>query len=330
MNNPQKRLPFTEEELDEEQYTMSLLRLCMQHQLIDTPHFRAIQNGLNCAFIETAEQFTKRESSTLPRKQAEQLYASVLYQADIALMAYRSPARAVEALNTLGIETILIKGKRIILFLHEQNKKIYQAACQQGLSLPVYEYRYVMDQAFSAYCAGYSARFNARECCAQIDYPLLGRSAYRFKSKGVLFIHEYYTGILNENVFCRLFDEGQMKALLMAYGAQYRSDYKDLLFNISEVLLNNLMANALLAKPLFKLTVSPKDIRNLERRVCGYSEPRLREELLCALLPYQKQIQNDNCYAYLKKYIPLLSSELFRRLEKKNLKNFFVITDGQK
>ena len=125
MNEITEKLPFSERDIDFQNYTASVLRLCSANRIITDEKINEIRSGLDKAFVETAEQYTKRESSTIPKKQAELLYSSVLYQCDIYLLSLKSLKKAIDELNILPIEIILDRGQKIILNLHKINLKIF-------------------------------------------------------------------------------------------------------------------------------------------------------------------------------------------------------------
>lgn len=65
---------------DRSNYTASLLAICSAQGLISQEHIRKILDELFEEFAEIASQYTFRESSSLRRELAEQLYSSVLYR----------------------------------------------------------------------------------------------------------------------------------------------------------------------------------------------------------------------------------------------------------
>lgn len=325
MNEITEKLPFSERDIDFQNYTASVLRLCSANRIITDEKINEIRSGLDKAFVETAEQYTKRESSTIPKKRAELLYSSVLYQCDIYLLSLKSLKKAIDELNILPIEIILDRGQKIILNLHKINLKIFRIAYKNRLNLPYYEYKYVMEKSFDEYFKGYSARFDARNCCASIDYPLLGCPAYNMKSQGVMFIYEYYTGIKLENEFCKYFGEEKIEPILIRYGQIYNCRYTDLLFNISEVLFNNLLAGVLLGKPYFELSLCNNDIDDIAKKYALFSEKSLCNEAKKAFSAYQKEISNPQLYLYLRKYIPTFLHELLQRIQDGGMNKFLVI-----
>ncbi|MFA5658167.1 MAG: DUF6179 domain-containing protein [Oscillospiraceae bacterium] len=325
MNEITEQLPFSEIDIDIQNYTASVLLLCSANKIISDERITEIRSDLEKAFIETAEQYTKRESSTIPHKRAELLYLSVLYQCDIYLLSLRSLNKAIDELNILPIKIILDRGQKLILNLHEVNLKIFKRAYKSRLSLPCYEYKYVMEKSFDEYCKGYSARFDARNSCAFIDYPLLGCPAYNMKSQGAVFIYEYYTGIMLENEFCKYFSEEKIESLLIKYAKIYNCKYTDLLFNISEILFNNLLAGVLLGKPCFILSLCDNDIDDIIKKYALFSDKALCIEAKKAFSAYQKDIANPQLYQYLRKYIPTFAHELSIRLQRGGMNRFLVI-----
>lgn len=326
MDNITVQLPFSEKDIDIQNYTASLLAYCAVNKIIEEEKLQKIAIGIQAAFTETAEQFTKRESSTITKNRAELLYSSVLYQADVYLMSLSSINEAVNELSSLPIETILERGKEIILSVNEANKKIFRRAFKTRLNVPCFEYKYVMEKAFDDYVKGYSARFDARNCCASIDYPLLNCPAYNMKSQGALFTNEYYTGIMLENAFCQYFEPKKIDALLKAYGKIYKCDYTDLLFNIAEVLLNNLLSAALLGKAKFNIVLSNEDLETIEKSYKLFPKEKLCDNVEKAFSAYKDIFQNEALYEYLKKHIEAFSEDISLRMSG-GLKNFLVVTD---
>ena len=326
MNEILKKLPFSSEHIDKQNYTASLLQLCTACGVISEARQSEIRAALDSAFTETAEQYTRRESSSISLKLAERLYSSVLYRADIYLLSLRDDRRAAEALLTEPADTMLEKGSHIIMRLYDNAAAIFRRAYKSRLSLGLAEYRYVMDRAFDEYRRGYSARFDARNCCASIDYPLLNRPAYAIVSQGAAFIYEYYTGIMLENEFCGHFNEKEIEILLVCYGRIYKSAYTDLLFNIAELIFNNLLAGALLKKPLFTILLSNGDIALLEEKFAHFSLNELISEAEKSFSLYKTELGSAAMFGYLSEYVPTFSTELLKRLKSGQVEKYIVFS----
>ncbi len=325
MNEINEQIPFTESNIDKQNYLASLLSLCYANKVISETKLNEIRIGLDKAFVETAEQYTKRASSTISKKRAELVYSSVLYQADIYLLSLHSYQKAIDELKSLSVEDILEKGKECIIQLHEVNIKIFKRVYSSRLNILYHEYNYVIEKSFDEYCKNYSARFDAKNCCASIDYPLLGCQAYEIKSQGIMFIYEYYTGIMLENEFCKYFSKEQIETIIVKFGKIYGDNYSELLFNISEVLFNNFLACLLVDKSGFELLITEKDVDNISNRFVLYSEEDLYSEIKKKFSLYQKQIQNPQLYQYLKKYIIKFTNEILNKIKNECLDEFLVV-----
>lgn len=312
-------------ETDVQNYTLDILSRCSAGGIIPEKKLDEIRCGLNKEFTETARQFTRRESNSISRKRAEILYSSVLYRSDVYLLSLKSADRAIDKLKTLPIETILKKGQELILSIHEENLHIFNEATKNKLNLHSHEYNMAMGKAFDDYYRHYSARFDARNCCNSIDYPLLNIPAYGIKLQGAMFMYEYYSGLLLENKFCRLFDESELKFLLECYGRTYGCNFTELLFNISEVVANNLFASAVLEKP-FGFMLSSNDISQFETMCCKLSEHSIYKMTINAFEKYQAHISDYHVFEYLKKHISIFSKETAVRLKNKSsLKNYLTV-----
>lgn len=324
MNEIDEALPFSQQDLDVQNYTLSLLGQCSLNGLISATRLREIQQALQEAFVETAAQFTRRESSSLPRKRAELLYASVLYRADVLLLELQSVQQAITILCSMPIPELLQAGQERILEIHHQNIRIFKAAYALRLPYDLFGYRYVMDRAFDEYFQGYSARFDARNCVASIDYPLLGVPAYALQTQGALFIKEYYTGILHENEFCALFSQNTIEAILRAYGKMYGCSYMDLVFNITEVLMNQLLACALLQKPFPSFWLTKLELDQLRRQYIFLAEKEILLAVQQAFARYEQNIPALGCYQYLCRYLPVFTTDFFYQLHNNGLFHFLA------
>lgn len=221
-------------------------------------------------------------------------------------------------------EKILYKGKDIIMKYYSESKSYYNKARQYNLDLPVYEYRYVMDKAFDEFYKNYSARFNALEVCTCIDYPLMNKKPYEMRSKGVMFIKEYYKDIMLENRFCSLFDIGDIRTLLSGYGKLYGCKYTDILFNISEIIANNYFLRLLNNKNEFFLEINKKDINNIYSTLHDYTSEDIHVTVKNVLKKSTIIHDEPLLYMYLKKYTDYFADELFMHILNRNIENFIV------
>ncbi|MGN0612760.1 MAG: DUF6179 domain-containing protein [Porcipelethomonas sp.] len=327
MNNIEFKLPFQEDDIDRLNYTESLLFCCAAADIIDRKRAEEIKGDLYSAFVETAGQFTGRESSTISRKRAGLISSSVLYWSDVYLMGAGSLREAVNILRSTPMHLILNRGREMIMKIHMQNIELFRKVHRTMLELDCYEYRYAIENSPDEYIRTYSARFDARSCGASIDYPLLDVPAYGLEAQGAVYINEYYSRLLLENEFCLNFDIRKLKLLLTEYGRIYKSDYRDFPFNIAEVAANNLLANALTGKKNFELCLTSKDAEQIARECSLMSVNTVTDELHHAFSPYQHVLKNDPVFHYVSAYIPEFAKRLcLYSKDMENLARFLVIT----
>lgn len=324
-NDLQLVLPFSESDADKQNYTASLLALCSANSMLSDKKQEEIQATLSEVFTETASQFTRRASSTISQKRANALMSSILYHSDVYLLSLNSTSRAVNALLNRPMREIITDGMSLVLKNCYQSQVIYKRAFDSKLKLPLYEYRYAIDKAFSEFSHGYSARFDARNCMASIDYPLLHHKAYEMVSEGVMFINEYYSSLYLENCFCNLFPLADIKRLLDGFGQIYHSKFSNLVFNICEVVLTNSLACAVVGKSPLSLCLTQADIETLYSRFSFLDIDSLTKEISIAFRSYYLVMKNPRLIQYLRKYIPTFASELYRHLSDKTLNSYLVI-----
>lgn len=320
------KLPFSDKNIDFDQYTLSLLKNCFAYGLISTEKQKAIIDSLEIEFLEIARQYTKGESSSITKKCGETLYSSVLYRCDVYLLNLESTENAVLALKNFPLELILEKGKNMILKYYNQSKAIYKKAYKNKLNINIPEYIQVMDNSFNEFANNYSARFNAREICTDIDYPLLNCFAYELKSRGVCYIKEYYTALMLENQFCSYFKLGDIKNILYYYGKIYQCHYTSLLINICQIVLNNYLARLLIGENDFKLSFTKENSTDFEALYSFYTPINLTAVVTNKLSGINIFTKNPSLLNYLKSYVPSFCKLMCRSIENRTLSNLIVIT----
>ncbi len=325
MNNIQCNNPIDSHSHDRQNFTLDLLRLCSLNNLVSDKKIREIRQCIYSAFKEYAEQFTHRESSTISKKTADLIYSSILFQSDAYLYSLNSIESAIKELNETSFNSIIEKGQNLILDIHQECFAIFKIAFKNRLSIPLYEYQYAMNKSFDEYVKNYSARFDARNCFASIDYPLLGCPAYNMKSQGALFIHEYYSGLMCENLFCKLFDERAIEELLIGYGEIYDCRYNQMLFNISEVILNNLLLAGLLNKKPLDFSLYKDDLLSIEEKYALATQSEIERGTSFCFEKYSEIFRNDMLFSYLKRYISTFAGELHLHLKNNTLQSFAVL-----
>lgn len=248
MLEPQCRIPVEPDQLDPKNYTLSLLGACRNAGLLEDARCSCIRHALDQEFAETAAEYTRRGSSTMPRSAARQLYDAVLFRWDACLRSLPL-SQGIRLLQAGEIREIGSRGMERILDAFSHCRELFRAAYALRCKLPIGAYQYAMENAFDRFCNGYSARFDPRNDCMGVDYPLLGRQAYELPEEGVWFVEAYYACLLLENQLCRMIPEEELSALLAAYARIYHSLPEDLHISAAELVVNQLLTGVLLNAP---------------------------------------------------------------------------------
>lgn len=281
-------------------YAASLMTICSAQGLISAEQSRKIMEELFEEFAEIAAQYTFRESSSLRRELAQQLYSSVLYRADVYLLSLGSDAEAVKALASIPMKRILELGRDELLRIHEGNRAIFKRAYNSRLDISIPEYRHIMLTAFDRYYQRYSARFNARSICTDIDYPLLGRPAYAIEVEGAMFIREYYYCIALENEFCQMLDIEGIRRLLRA---EYGGGFGLIGVNICEAVCRRVFGNILLGRSGFSLSTRDGDGEEIKALRANMSGETLLRVILGGLKALRGEFPNEEVFRYISGFV---------------------------
>lgn len=326
MNNELiEQLPFSEKDVDIENITASLLALSALHNILTDTFLSNLRCQFDKIFIENATQFTKSESSTIPIQRAEILYESILYHSDVYLLSLGSILEALKALSSMEISKIVENGKTLILQYYNDAQVCFKKAFKNRLDIPVIEYQNVHFKAFDEFFSGYNGRFNAQNEIATIDYPLLYKN--QIKAKGVLYIKAYYACLMLENEFCKLFSSEDILWLIESYGTIYGCDCREILFNVSEIVLVNMLVGGILEKAIYTLRLTTDDIRQLKNKLSPLSSEDITNLAMAVLTKCLNKQKNPTLINYLMGYIPRFSTDLYQHLINDNLNTYICYND---
>ena len=120
----------------------------------------------------------------------------------------------------------------------------------------------------SMFFSSYDIDYESHETPASIDYPLSNDNT---NLTGIEYISEYLHKLQLENEFCSYFPDEEIHSLLRGYDLHY----KDLLFNIYELILTNAIGGLLLGKDQISLQIKDYERQLLQSELSGLSENEL-------------------------------------------------------
>lgn len=199
----------------------------------DAARFRS---GLLWALAEQLGRYTGGESSSVPSESAEKVLESMLYCVSAELSAVPDPAAA---LRDLSPDELFRKGLGRVKVLVREAGELYRQVRATRVPTDLIAYNAVVDGALPGFLKTYDPEYAAHENGALTgfpDYPLLSDDRSR---GGILYMRNYLRQLLRENRFCAGYSRNYIRAVLLLHGRKHRLDYRELLINIPELILES-------------------------------------------------------------------------------------------
>ncbi|HEX3039607.1 MAG TPA: DUF6179 domain-containing protein [Caproiciproducens sp.] len=196
----------------------------------------SLQARLMGILSEEILYYTHGQSNSVSVETAQSLLESMLYCITAYLNTLPDPHAA---LRTQEIHEIYLEGLALISRYVEKAKKLYAVAKATRVQTDLIAYNNTMDFAIDKILQCYDPRFGAQNTTPlstspMLDYPL---SKDDMSVTGILYIINYLNQLILENKFCAKYSKNHIRALLFAHGAKHHLDYRDMLINIPEVIL---------------------------------------------------------------------------------------------
>lgn len=200
---------------------------------LDTEQIAAIQAHLMQILSEEILKYNHDQSSSVPAETAQSLFESMLY----CITAYLNTLPdSAAALKTRDLEELYLCGLNLVKQYVKDSMALLLKVKATRVQTDLIAYNSTIDDGFHEFFRSYNPRFNAQDTVTTIDYPLLKDD---MSVTGILYIKNYLTELLKENEFCAKYSKNHIRSLLFTYGVKYHLDYRDLLINIPELILEH-------------------------------------------------------------------------------------------
>jgi hypothetical protein len=218
--------------LDAAGFFQFLVKEAGRLSLISSDELEALQYQLVGLLAVQFSRWAGGFSSSVPVETGQQIQQSVFYTVGYYLKSLPDVEHALESLKGKPLEELFLSGKKLIeTNLAEADKRL-RSMQKDRFSTDVIAYRDTLDRGLPMFFTAYDADYGAHETPASIDYPL-GND--RMNLSGIEYISEYLRKLTLENEFCAYFPNTEIHCLLRGYDRQY----KELLFNIYDLVLAN-------------------------------------------------------------------------------------------
>ncbi len=190
-----------------------------------------LQAGILQLLSEEILRYNRRQSSSVRVEAAQSLLESMLYSITAYLDTQPEPA---VVLRTQSLEDLREKGMDLLKRYVEESKTLLKEVKATRTPTELIAYNQTIDHAIPEFFLTYDPQFDAQNGDALIDYPLLEDD---WSIGGILYIRNFLTQLKKENAFCAKYGKNYIRALLLTHGVKHHLDYRDMLINIPELIL---------------------------------------------------------------------------------------------
>ncbi|MGX8701268.1 DUF6179 domain-containing protein [Caproiciproducens sp.] len=190
-----------------------------------------VQARLLNMLSEEILRYTGYESNSVPVETAQSLFESMLYCMTAYLNTLPDPYAALRALD---LQQIFFSGLELVRQYVTECRQLLKKVKATRVQTELIAYNHTIDVGIKEFFQSYDPRFHAHEGACTIDYPLCQDDQ---DVTGVLYIRNYLMELLEENEFCAGYGKNYIRALLLTHGVRHHLDYREMLMNIKELIL---------------------------------------------------------------------------------------------
>ncbi len=315
------------ENLNNYQYTISLLRAGFQVKLLNQTNLNSIQEQIMLILKDLILRYTKGDSTSVTTDTAETLLNSILYSLDAYLSQFEHPEDGINLLKTNTVQKIYAKGIELISRWVAETQDLYEEIKRTKLDVQLEVYNTSIDEDLPDFFKQYGIMFNAHDTMCTLDYPLVFDD---MKLQGIRYIKHYLETLKTETQFCNLFDKKTLENTLVNYSRIYQIDYKTSPINIFEVLINNSIFSVLIGNQASELTIFTFQFQILEQELSQLSPT----ELIVLIDKGIKKVLSDfnlnqpDLVNYLNKYKSIIVQRTLTAVENNSLHNLIITTNA--
>ncbi|MEL7659051.1 MAG: DUF6179 domain-containing protein, partial [Bacillota bacterium] len=323
MNSIEKQQFNIINDLDAASYLNLIVKESYRLSLIDSAKLEKIQYQIVDLLTRLLHRYTNGQSSSVAIETGQKIQQSLLFTIGYYLKSLPDEQASLKTLKENPLPDLYENGKKLI----EENLQIAKVQLQSiqdnCLSTDVYAYNDTIE-GLSIFFSSYDVDYGAHETPCSVDYPL---SNDKMNLTGIDYISEYLHKLELENEFCNYFSDEEIHSLMRGYDLHY----KDLLFNIYELVLTNAIGCLLLGKDEISLHIKDYDRQQLHSELSDLSKKELDDWVdqavskLCRIL----MIENAELEKHMKRSALNLKSRLKNALEIKELKYLFLSTQEE-
>ena len=319
---------FNLNNIDKNQYYISLLKECVKANLIDNNVIYTTQLELGKLLKEIIMKYTKGESSSVTVETAEKLLIAIWYTIDAYLSSFDTIKDCIDIIKNETLEKMYKEGKYILKEEFEITKEFYEKTIKGKLDIEIIAYNDTLGEGIEAFFRNYNIEFEPHDAPGSIDYPLAFDD---WSVQGLNYIKNYLKNINIENRICNYFDKNAINNMLENYGKMYSINYRDLLINVFELTITNAVFSFIINRDYKTLEINEEDFIDLEKNLDTLKNDISKLIDLCVdKIIYDFNIVNEEEINYLNRYKKVIANSTISGIKNNNIKNMLVITQNEK
>lgn len=324
MNLQTKSYEFNINNIDKNQYYISLVKECIKANIIDNKVIYTTQLELGKILKSIIMKYTKGESSSVTVETAEKLLIAIWYTIDAYIASFDNIDDSIEAIKNESLDKMYNEGKEILKKEFEITRRLYEKTIENKLDIEIIAYDDTLLDGIEAFFVNYDIEFEPHEAPGSIDYPLAFDD---WNVQGLNYIKNYLKNINIENKICSYFKESSIKNILEQYGKMYKINYRDLLINVFELTINNAVFSLIINGNYNTLEINEDEFIHLEKNIKNLNNDISKLINLCVdKIINDFNIVDEDEVNYLEKYKKVIINSTISGIKNNNLKNMLVIS----
>ena len=314
-----QKMIIPRDELDAVSYFNAFIQEIFRLHLISSDELERFQIQIIGLLSAQFSRYTSGFSSSVSEETAKRIQQSVLYSLGYYFKSLPDVEKGLQELKDNSLEALYDRGRKLVEMACVKAKELLKTVQENCLDTDVLAYRETLRDGLSIFFKDYDIDYGAHETPASIDYPL---SCDKMILTGVDYILDYLDKIQIENNICSCYPLEEITSLLKGYDPEYR----ELLFNIFDLVLTNSVGALLLNRDEISLHLSDYDRRYLQQTLSHYPSGELGKPVdaavsqLCRRLSVTDPLQLN----YIKASAVKLKSRLQNAMESGTLDLLFL------
>lgn len=304
-------------------YTINILKWGYLNKKFSEKFILSVQQSIGHLLNKKIQKYCGNFSTSVTVEVGEQLLESIYYTMDINFRDNFDMDSSIDLLKYNSIEEIFKRGEEKLKYLLEETKQIYDRVCKNKYNTELIAYNDTLIKEFSNFFEVYDMKFNAQDIKISVDYPLVFGD---YNLEGIYYIKNYLETIEIENRFCNHFESKEIENLLDINARRYKLNYRDLLTNIFELVINNTILSIMIDGEFENLYIFKEEIDYLKSNL---SLDNIEQEVSKAVdtMIGQLNINDEKEMQYINLYKNRFIDELKEYIVQDCIENLAVVCD---